>query len=184
VTGAVYDPQNSRWYLGFQHIYASDPNESEHIDIAVFDDNFVLLERQQATPSRTYRPHMLLLNGNLYVVYDSPGRVYLHKYKVTAPTGVETFQSGSLPTKFYLEQNYPNPFNPRTTISFSLPQREHVMLKVFDMLGREVSTLVNESKPPGNFSATWNAQDLPSGVYFYRLTTGEFTQIRKAVLVK
>ena len=184
VTGAVYDPQNSRWYLGFQHIYASDPNESEHIDIAVFDDNFVLLERQHATPSRTYRPHMLLLNGNLYVVYDSPGRVYLHKYKVTAPTGVETFQSGSLPTKFYLEQNYPNPFNPSTTIRFSLPRREFVTLKVFDVLGREVVTLVDEELNPSEHSVVFDAKDFLSGIYFYQLRAGNFIQQKKMVVLR
>jgi len=85
---------------------------------------------------------------------------------------------------FELFQNYPNPFNPSTTIRFSLPQRSYVMLKVFDVLGREVATLVDEELNQGEHSVVFDAKGLPSGVYFYRLQSGKFVQQRKMVLVK
>ncbi|MDZ7293028.1 MAG: T9SS type A sorting domain-containing protein [candidate division KSB1 bacterium] len=82
-----------------------------------------------------------------------------------------------------LEQNYPNPFNPATTIRFSLPQRSHVVLKVFDVHGREVATLVDGNLVAGNHVVTFVPHRLPSGRYFYSLTAGKFKQTRKAVLV-
>lgn len=86
--------------------------------------------------------------------------------------------------KFILHQNYPNPFNPNTTISFSIPETDFVQLKVFDMLGEEVVTLVNESKSPGNYSVHFNAADLPSGIYIYSLRVNGQVQNRKMLLIK
>ena len=99
---------------------------------------------------------------------------------------------------FQLEQNYPNPFNPSTTIKFSIPnvgaehvQPLHVLLKVYDLLGREIATLVNEEKSPGNYEVKFDPDksgqagaNLPSGVYFYRLTAGSFSQTKKMLLMK
>ena len=92
-------------------------------------------------------------------------------------------QSG-LPADYALDQNYPNPFNPATTISFSLPSKSFVSLKVFDALGRVVSTLVLEELPAGTYSRQWNAADLPSGMYFYRLQAGTFTETKKLLLLR
>ncbi|MBU1299414.1 MAG: T9SS type A sorting domain-containing protein, partial [Bacteroidetes bacterium] len=92
--------------------------------------------------------------------------------------------STNLPTHFSLEQNYPNPFNPATTISFSLPSKSFVSLKVFDALGREVATLLSEELPAGTYSQQWNAASLPSGVYFYRLQSGSFIETKKLVLLR
>jgi hypothetical protein len=78
--------------------------------------------------------------------------------------------NSSFPESFKLEQNYPNPFNPSTTISFSLPMRSFVSLKVFDLLGRDVATILSEEFSAGVYSRQWNAAALPSGVYFYRLS--------------
>lgn len=86
--------------------------------------------------------------------------------------------------KFALYQSYPNPFNPTTTIQFSIPHREHLTLKVFDMLGREVATLVNGELDSGEHSVVFGAKDLPSGVYFYRLQAGSFVEQRKMVIIK
>lgn len=85
---------------------------------------------------------------------------------------------------FILAQNYPNPFNPTTKISFKIPSKEFVTLKVYDVLGSEVSTLVNEEKPAGNYSVTFNAYSLSSGTYFYRLSSGSFTEVKKMILIK
>jgi hypothetical protein len=83
-----------------------------------------------------------------------------------------------------LLQNYPNPFNPGTTISFSLPHQTFVSVRVFDALGRPVSTLVSEVLPVGNHAREWNAKALAAGVYICRLQTGAFSQSRKMLLIK
>ena len=88
------------------------------------------------------------------------------------------------PTDYGLEQNYPNPFNPETTIRYNLPENSHVMLKVFDMTGREVATLVDSEQGVGSHSVQWNAYNIPSGVYFYQLTAGSFKQIKRMLLLK
>jgi hypothetical protein len=85
---------------------------------------------------------------------------------------------------FDLFQNYPNPFNPSTVISYQLPVSREVTLKVFDVLGNEVATLVNEEKPAGTYELTWYAANLPSGVYFYQLRAGSFVQTKKMLLLK
>jgi len=90
----------------------------------------------------------------------------------------------AIPSKYILDQNYPNPFNPSTKISYQLPQSGFVTLKVFNALGKEVATLVNEEKSAGNYSVGFDAFNLSSGVYFYKLTTNNFTQINKMLLIK
>ncbi len=90
----------------------------------------------------------------------------------------------NIPASFALFQNYPNPFNPSTTIQFHIANRELVSLTVFDILGREVSTLVNEHLAPGVYTIKWNAAQLSSGVYFYRLQAGNFVQTKKLLLQK
>ncbi|MDP3148412.1 MAG: T9SS type A sorting domain-containing protein [Ignavibacteria bacterium] len=106
-----------------------------------------------------------------------------YEYSSVVEVKVET------PTQFSLAQNYPNPFNPETTISYQLPTSGHVTLKVFDMLGREVVTLVDEQKAPGNYEVKFNvktlhATSLPSGVYFYTLHCGNFRETKKLLLTK
>jgi len=89
---------------------------------------------------------------------------------------------------FILYQNYPNPFNPETIISYSLPSSSYVVLKIYDILGKEIITLVNEFQPMGNYKINFSTFNLPvkltSGIYFYRLTTGNFNQVKKMVLLR
>jgi hypothetical protein len=92
--------------------------------------------------------------------------------------------STDLPTHFSLEQNFPNPFNPATTISFSLPSKSFVSLKVFDIIGREVATIVFEEMSTGIYSRQWNAENMSSGIYFYRLQVGSFIETKKLVLLR
>ncbi len=106
-------------------------------------------------------------------------------------TGFKDSNSNNLVTDYSLSQNYPNPFNPTTTIKYSIPVEtlhitslQHVTLKVYDMLGREVATLVNEEKASGNYKLKFDGTNLTSGVYFYRLQSGSFTQTKKFVLMK
>ncbi len=89
-----------------------------------------------------------------------------------------------IPTDYELNQNYPNPFNPTTTFEIGIPKNELVVLKVYDMLGREVTTLLHEMKHPGLYSFQWDAGNLPSGVYFYKLSTASVQLTRKLVLLR
>jgi hypothetical protein len=94
-------------------------------------------------------------------------------------------QNGSeVPSLYTLEQNYPNPFNPVTNIKFSIPDRQFVTLKIFDVLGREVGTLVKENMDAGNYVVDFDASRLSSGVYFYQIEAGDFIQTKKMLLVK
>jgi hypothetical protein len=89
-----------------------------------------------------------------------------------------------LPQTAGLSQNYPNPFNPVTNIGYKVATRDRVSLKVYDLLGREIASLVNEVKSPGSYDVTWEATGISSGVYLYRLTAGDFVETRKLVLVR
>ena len=92
--------------------------------------------------------------------------------------------SSEIPHEYALAQNYLNPFNPSTTIEFTLPQGGYVTLRVYNVLGEEVAALVAGEHAAGTFKATWDASGLPSGVYFYRLTAGEYVQTKKGVLMR
>jgi hypothetical protein len=113
------------------------------------------------------------------------------------PDGSISFEGGSLkvpvsvterlseiPTEFALLQNYPNPFNPTTTIHYDVPKPTHVALKIYDVMGQEVAELANGYHEAGAYAIVWDAQALPSGVYYYRITAGDFTSVRKLVLMK
>jgi hypothetical protein len=114
-------------------------------------------------------------NSVQFILVDS-GRTYI--------TNVKTASSQSI-VKFSLEQNYPNPFNPQTVIFYSLPKASTVTLKVYDVLGREVETLVcNEKKVTGTYQVRFNGLSLPSGVYFYRLTSENYVESKKMLLIK
>ncbi|MBS1513821.1 MAG: T9SS type A sorting domain-containing protein [Bacteroidetes bacterium] len=98
-------------------------------------------------------------------------------------TGISQSNS-EIADNFSLSQNYPNPFNPATVISYRLPAAGSVSLIVYDALGNEVSTLVNEKQNAGSYSVEFNAASLPSGIYFYKLVTEKFSETKKMVLVK
>jgi hypothetical protein len=89
-----------------------------------------------------------------------------------------------VPGKPELQQNYPNPFNPSTVIDYSLPGSSHVILKIYDVLGREVRTLVDVKQNAGSHNIIFQAADLPSGVYFYRLQAGAYSETKKLLLLK
>jgi hypothetical protein len=89
-----------------------------------------------------------------------------------------------IPAEFNLEQNYPNPFNPKTVIGYRLPVTGNVTLKVYDVLGSEVATLVNEYKPAGRYEVNFNAESLSSGIYFYKLRAGSYNETKKMVLIR
>jgi hypothetical protein len=103
-------------------------------------------------------------------------------FDYAAPVSVE--DEITLPISYKLYQNYPNPFNPTTTIKYQIPEISFVTIKVYDVLGSEIATLVNEEKVAANYEIEFNATQLPSGVYFYRLQAGSFVETKKMVLLR
>ncbi len=97
-------------------------------------------------------------------------------------TGITSL--GDIPTTYALQQNYPNPFNPSTKIEYSVPENSFVSIKVYNSVGQLIETLVNENMPTGTYRVDWNAKNVPTGIYFYRMETGKFTSVRKMLLVK
>jgi hypothetical protein len=106
--------------------------------------------------------------------------LYFNRYSLVTNIGNE----GETPATYSLSQNYPNPFNPTTKISFSIPKGEFVSLKVYDLLGREVSTLVNKQMTAGKYSIDFDASKLSSGVYFYKLNAGNYSETKKMIIQK
>lgn len=115
------------------------------------------------------------------------GRIYFDNLRIVkkseSTVGIEEV-SNKIPNGYSLSQNYPNPFNPSTVINFQLPLSGHVSLKVFDILGNEVATLINENRTAGVYNITFNAGSLASGMYIYKLQCNDFLQIRKMMLLK
>lgn len=111
-------------------------------------------------------------NGNVIKLADTLGVL----------TGVNG--NNSIPSKFSLSQNYPNPFNPVTNINYSIPQSTFVKISIFDVLGREVSAPVNEFKQAGSYEINFNAENFSTGIYYYRINAGEFTDTKKMILIK
>lgn len=123
-----------------------------------------------------------VLNNWWHYVLDYEGAVELSNN--TPVVGINEGADHSLPKSFSLGQNFPNPFNPTATIEYSVGAYGHTSLRVFDMLGREISVLVNGEQAPGNYKVLWDASALPSGVYFYRMQAGHYVETRKMTLVK
>jgi hypothetical protein len=133
------------------------------------------------------------VNGDGQLVFSGPGSAAPKNRIKIVPTGElppsppdqhPEHRTSDLPLIFSLDQNYPNPFNPSTIIRYSLPANSLVSLKVYDLLGQEVATLVDGVLDAGYRTATWNAANFPSGVYFYRLRAGDFVQTRKLAIIK
>ncbi|MGE5861122.1 MAG: T9SS type A sorting domain-containing protein, partial [Ignavibacteria bacterium] len=97
--------------------------------------------------------------------------------------GVER-EAQEIPAEFALSQNYPNPFNAASVIKYSIPKLSHVKLNIFNTLGEEIETVVNEEQSAGVYKVNWSAADLPSGVYFYQLHAGDFIETKKMILMK
>ena len=113
--------------------------------------------------------------------YGGPGSSVLGAFVVTS---VGESQEGQIPNQFYLGQNYPNPFNPETDIRYRISDHGLVRLTIYDVLGREVATLVNEQQSPGTYNVAWNASGFASGLYVYQLRTGDFAESRKMLFIR
>ncbi len=126
-------------------------------------------------------PQALLANGP---VIASKRSSETSRFYITSQTSVSAEGGGELPEKLSLSQNYPNPFNPSTVISYDIPQQSHVRLAVYDLLGRKIDMLINETQTPGSYKATWDASRFSSGVYFYHLETDRRMLTRRMTLIK
>jgi hypothetical protein len=121
-----------------------------------------------------------------------PGNATSENYRVNAGflpgttilTEVEKLEVADLPTEFKLFQNYPNPFNPVTTIEYSVKNNSNVLLKIYDILGREVVILVNENHQPGFYKVSFDSKNLASGVYFYNIRMDDFKAVKKMSVLK
>ncbi len=116
--------------------------------------------------------------------FPFPGRVGYATAPDENPTGIEEDSFQETPGTFTLQQNFPNPFNPSTTIKFSIPSESFTTLKVYDILGNEIEELVNEQLSAGNYKFNFVADNLPSGIYFYKIHAGEFIQTMKMILLR
>ncbi|MBK6773371.1 MAG: SBBP repeat-containing protein [Ignavibacteria bacterium] len=127
---------------------------------------------------------------------DQSGNIYTSGYSYVTSSGFDFITikysqtvgvnqiSGNLPEKFLLEQNYPNPFNPNTNIRYTIEEAGYTSLTVYNSVGIELSALISENLQAGSYSAEFNAENYPSGVYYYKLTSGDFTQVKKMILLK
>jgi len=185
-TWTVYTTSNSGLPDNYVHSIAIDGSGNKWIGtgggLAKFDGTTWTVY----TTSNSGLPY----NGILSIAIDGSGNKWigtgggLALYKEGGAVSVKETPSKNIPEAFVLFQNYPNPFNPSTNITFNLPSKSFVSLKVFDLLGREVATLVNQEKPAGTYNITFDAGKLPSGVYFYRLQAGSFIETKKLILLR
>jgi hypothetical protein len=131
---------------------------------------------------------MLLQDTLIHLWYDgSRDNTATNLWRIGLATStlvVSVEQETDQPSDFALEQNYPNPFNPSTTFRYSIPTQSKVVIKVYDILGNEITTLMDEEKSVGTYELTWNAVNLPSGVYFYQLRACSFIETKKMLLLK
>jgi len=178
---------------GYQDIIGSNTvnefygNEIKGLEWSQNGGNFHFADPQRANPwvgdidkissaqlNRDKKPDIIAISGN---------KIFWFENNIQTSTSFET-GNHVLPEKVKLCDNYPNPFNPSTEIKFSIPKTSNVQLIVYDLLGRKVTTLVDDRFQAGNHSVKFNAGNLSSGVYIYRLEANEFIQTRKMMLVK
>ncbi len=183
----VYNTLNSSLWSNYINCISIDENNTLWIGT-----NGTGLTKFDGTNWKTYYTGNSGLPDNrvLAIEFDKLGNMWvgtangLCVYNEGGIVNVEETTIKPIPNNFVLNQNYPNPFNPNTTISFSLPQSEKVTIKVYDILGKEIETLVNEELSAGVYNKIFNAENLSSGIYFYQLQAGKFSETKKMLLLK
>lgn len=160
---------NNTWWTRWQDNvgYWHDENPSIRRDKLV---NLEMLPAGSTWEYHPYNPNLCLVSGGLINLFN----------QIITDVNLEP----EIPEDFILAQNYPNPFNPSTTIKYSIPKQSKVIIKIYDLLGKEAATLVNEEKFAGNYEVDFDATNLPSGTYFYKIQSGNTVQVKKMVLLK
>ena len=171
----------SQWQsLGYDlHSIIADPEEQIFVDHT--NGDFHLLQNAQAVDAGTN-----LVLPTVFEDLDNTPRPQGSGFDIGCYefTNATTVEEENIPESFQLFQNYPNPFNPTTTLSFVIGYSSFVSLKVYDVLGNEIATLVDEEKTAGKYEVSFNSTELPSGVYIYQLNSGNYIQTRKMVILK
>ncbi len=158
--------EDVEWIRYISETYTSYGNDGNHFNDSINAPPNTAVTQEIANASHYASDHL--------PVYAK----FLFDYMVPVETEIKT------PTEFILYQNYPNPFNPNTKIKYQIPELTFITLRIYDVLGNEITTLVNEEKPAGNYEVEFNAASLPSTIYFYRLTAGNFIETKKMSLIK
>ncbi len=173
-TGVTFDAQNERIYLGYQHIYSWDSMNQEHIDIAVLDKNFNIIETQHVTASGYYRPHFLLLDGYLYMAYDKTGGVYIKKYKVLENTSVGISENESQENS--IVDVYPNPSHQEVTIKTN---SKVTRCELYDQCGSKIKTVSFNNEESISFSL----HEIKTGIYFIKIHTLQGKAYHKLIVM-
>jgi hypothetical protein len=178
IVGSCNTPGSARGvYIDGNFAYLSDGWAGIHV-LDISDPEHPLLESSYDTPGSgsgafVDNGYVYLADKNSLMIFELP------------PVGVNDQTGNSVvPSTFHLEQNFPNPFNAKTAINYQLPHPSRVRLEVFDLLGRKVVTLVDGRQKAGYWSVSWEASKVSSGIYFYKLTCGDFTEVRRMTVLK
>ncbi|MEO8209622.1 MAG: T9SS type A sorting domain-containing protein, partial [bacterium] len=176
---------------GWAEIQLTTPiafNTSQNIMIAIGRDFQQYVSTYPRYAYTSTSPNNMTRRGQSDTQYPTTLTQSLNRaniqFELSLLTGIAANSISQTPEMFSLSQNYPNPFNPTTKINYSLPVSNFVSIKIFDVLGKEVVNLINERQNAGTYSVEFNAGNLSSGVYFYRIDAGEFTDIKRMVLIK
>jgi hypothetical protein len=167
----------------FDEIYVNDGSGNTRVELgdgehnySNFDPNLILVQNGNTFDA---------INGIMYFSFSNYKLVPRNEDDFEGFNPVNVEEEEGIPSSFSLTQNFPNPFNPSTKINYSLPAASVVSLKIYNLLGQEVKTLVNnENQPAGNYTLTFDAFNLPSGIYFYRLAADSFVEVKKMILLK
>jgi hypothetical protein len=162
-------------------IYAKIGNSYKNYGISNGDGNYIVTK----LPSGTYTLLVYRMGYATQTLYVTINNSSIQNFNINMSNLLaNNNNNNNIPEKFELFQNYPNPFNPATSISFNIPVAGNVKLTVYDLLGRQVAVLVNEKLNAGTFDVNWNADNFSSGVYFYSIEAGNFTETKKMLLIK
>jgi len=188
----LYSPGNNTqgWNTSLTLVWYKVSNEANYRVQVATDSLFNILVVNDSTLTDSTKTVSILQNNTWYywrvngrnAVGSGPWST-VWKFKTGPGNGLQAI-GNEIPNEFKLIQNYPNPFNPITKIKFDLPKNVNVKLTIYDMLGREIETLVNEQLNAGSYEVNWDGTKYTSGVYYYRLNAGEFVETKKMILVK
>jgi hypothetical protein len=176
------DSANADGTSNFGESFGKDVDLGTHTRL-IWSDGHTFLNAGPSAVSVHKGDHFDAITGVLGYTHSNYKLCPRKNDDIVGFTDVKT-ENQVMPTQYALSQNYPNPFNPSTVISYSIPKSGLVNIKVFNLLGQEVRTLVNQNQNAGTFQVTFNANSLTSGVYFYSLTVDNFTQVKKMMLLK